>query len=272
MGNLKSYGGHLTDAWHSGQVQLLKRQIARFNELGIRYVLPAFSGFVPDQIKRIYPNKNFTASADWIGFGCDSSCVLLVDPVDPLFKTIGQAYLVEVMKNFGSGHFYSADVFNEMDPASSDLTYLANINAAIYSTVSEVDKEATLVMQAWLFYSSQQFWIPQRVEAFLSKIPIGRLLLLDLYAESVPQYPRFKSFYGHYFIWNMLHNYGGANGMFGSLASSNDGPGQARTYEGSSIVGIGITPEGINQNEMIYEFLLEKAWRTSLNTHQLEKW
>lgn len=52
MGNIKNYGGYLPNYWHKDQYSLLKLQIARYNDLGIKYVLPAFSGFVPDQITR----------------------------------------------------------------------------------------------------------------------------------------------------------------------------------------------------------------------------
>ena len=43
------------------------------------------------------------------------------------------------------------------------------------------------------------------------------MILLDLFSEAEPQYTRFESFYGHYYIWNMLHDFGGNNYMFGSL-------------------------------------------------------
>ena len=35
------------------------------------------------------------------------------------------------------------------------------------------------------------------------------------------------------------------------------------------MVGIGITMEGINQNELIYEFMLEKAWRPILTNEEV---
>ena len=52
MGNIKKYGGNLPDSWHQDQVGLLKQQLKRYEELGIKYILPAFAGFVPDQITR----------------------------------------------------------------------------------------------------------------------------------------------------------------------------------------------------------------------------
>jgi alpha-N-acetylglucosaminidase len=52
---------------------------------------------------------------------------------------------------FGSQNFYSADVFNEMDPKSSDLNYLATINAAIYSGMTISDPKAIWVIKVELF-------------------------------------------------------------------------------------------------------------------------
>ena len=49
----------------------------------------------------------------------------------------------------------------------------------------------------------------------------GHLILLDLYSEVRPQYSRFESFYGHFYIWNMLHDFGGNNYLFGTLDSVN---------------------------------------------------
>ena len=90
-------------------------------------------------------------------------------------------------------------------------------------------------MQAWLFLSG--FWTPDRAKSYLSKVPIvwislffcsnldryfsfqGRLILLDLFSEVLPQYSRFESFYGHYYIWNMLHDFGGNNFNFGALTN-----------------------------------------------------
>ena len=45
------------------------------------------------------------------------------------------------------------------------------------------------------------------------------MILLDLFSEAIPQYSRFESFYGHYYIWNMLHDFGGNNILFGSLVN-----------------------------------------------------
>lgn len=34
----------------------------------------------------------------------------------------------------------------------------------------------------------------------------------------------------------------------------------AKQFPGSTMVGVGITPEGINQNYVMYEFALDRGW------------
>jgi alpha-N-acetylglucosaminidase len=74
MGNLKNFGGSLTDSWHNDQVNLQKNITKRLTELGINYILPAFAGFVPNAIKRLLPDQNFRISNSWSGFSCNESC------------------------------------------------------------------------------------------------------------------------------------------------------------------------------------------------------
>jgi alpha-N-acetylglucosaminidase len=100
MGNLKRFGGSLTDSWHTDQANLQKNITKRLTELGINYILPAFAGFVPDAITRIFPKQNFTVSNDWNQFGCNYSCTYIVDPRSDLFQKIGSMYVKEV--KFGS--------------------------------------------------------------------------------------------------------------------------------------------------------------------------
>lgn len=68
----------------------------------------------------------------------------------------------------------------------------------------------------------------------------------------------------------MLHNFGGTLGMHGSIKIVNLEIPRAHQMENSSLVGVGITPEGIHQNYVVYEFALEKAWKYAQINHK--KW
>lgn len=125
-------------------------------------------------------------------------------------------------------------------------------------------------MQGWLFFSDSTFWKPAQIQALLLGVPIGRMIVLDLFAETEPVFSYTKSFYGQPFIWCMLQNFGGNSGLFGTVESINSGPFKALHYPNSTLVGIGMTPEGIEQNPVIYELMSELAWRKE--PVNLSKW
>ncbi|CAF0843551.1 unnamed protein product [Rotaria sordida] len=271
MGNLQKHAGPLSRKWHESQFELAKKIIQRMTDIGIIPVLPAFTGFMPRSAPKHYPTAKFYYSADWNGFGCNESCLPYLDPTDPFFQQVGVALLNETIVSLNiTSHYYACDLFNEMTPPISDLNYLADVNAGIFQTMQTVDPSAVWVMQAWLFLEG--FWTPDRVKSYLSKVPQDHLILLDLFSEAIPQYSRFESFYGHFYIWNMLHDFGGNNFLFGSLVNVTNGPQAARDYSDQFMIGVGITMEGINQNEIIYEFALEQSWRTPLNDSGLSEW
>ena len=66
--------------------------------------------------------------------------------------------------------------------------------------------------------------------------------------------------------------------MYGRVSSTNEslflaqGPQAARDLSGEQMLGVGITMEGINQNEIMYEFALEQSWRAPLNEIELSGW
>lgn len=116
-------------------------------------------------------------------------------------------------------------------------------------------------MQGWLFFSDAAFWKPAQIQALLHGVPLGRMIVLDLFAETAPIYSYTKSFYGQPFIWCMLQNFGGNSGLFGTVESINEGPFKALHFPNSTLVGLGMTPEGIEQNPVTYELMSELAWR-----------
>ncbi|MED6288334.1 hypothetical protein CHARACLAT_025531 [Characodon lateralis] len=210
---------------------------------------------------RLYPKANVTRLGPWAHFNCSFSCSFILDPRDPLFLQIGALYLSQVVKLFGTDHIYNTDTFNEMTPPSSDPDYLSAISRSVFASMTAVDPDAVWLMQGWLFFSDPNFWKPVQIQSLLHGVPLGRMIVLDLFAEADPVFTYTESFYGQPFIWCMLHNFGGNNGFFGTVESINSGPFKAQNFPNSTLVGIGLTPEGIEQNPVIYELMSELAWR-----------
>ncbi|XP_076761430.1 N-acetyl-alpha-glucosaminidase [Xylocopa sonorina] len=261
MGNMRGFGGPLTSNWHEQSVQLQHRILQRMRELGIIPVLPAFAGYVPRAFPRLFPHVNVTKGTSWNNFSDEYCCPYLLDPTDPMFKKVGEMFLRTYIEEFGTDHVYNCDTFNENEPRTSELKFLRNIGHSTFEAMSSVDPKAIWLMQGWLFYHDLIFWNEPRVKAFLTSIPLGKMIVLDLQSEQFPQYTRLKSYYGQPFIWCMLHNFGGTLGMFGSAQIINRRVFEARKMKNSTMVGTGLTPEGINQNYVIYELMNEMAYR-----------
>jgi len=56
------------------------------------------------------------------------------------------------------------------------------------------------------------YWKLPQAEALLTSVPIGKMLILDLYSTHEEQYTRTKSYFGQPFIFNDLSNFGGNPG------------------------------------------------------------
>ncbi|XP_973259.1 alpha-N-acetylglucosaminidase isoform X2 [Tribolium castaneum] len=261
MGNMRGFGGPLSPAWHSRSLVLQKQILQRMRAFGIIPVLPAFAGHLPRAFKTLYPDANMSKMAPWNGFNDTYCCPYFLDPTEPLFNEIGKAFLSEQISEFGTDHMYNCDSFNENVPTSGDLTYLANVGKSIYKAMTDTDPDAVWVMQGWLFAHDFFYWTRNRAKAILTAVPKGKMIVLDLQSEQFPQYERLNQYFGQPYIWCMLHDFGGTLGMFGSSTVINEVPIKARHLENSTMIGTGLTPEGINQNYVIYELMTETAWR-----------
>lgn len=243
------------------QFNLQKRILNRMIELGMTPILPSFTGFVPREIEQVYPDAKVVNSSNWNNFPIENTNVTFLDPTDPLFEKIQVSFLNKQKSEYGNiTKFYTLDQYNENTPPSGDLDRLKEISKGTIDAFKAADPDAVWVMQGWLFYNEKEFWTNDRIEAYLSGPEKGELLILDLFSEAYPQWQRTKSYYGHDWIWCQLHNFGGNMDLEGSLQILFNNFTQARTAS-SSMVGAGLTMEGQEGNQIVYDALLYQAWR-----------
>jgi alpha-N-acetylglucosaminidase len=258
MGNLDGWGGPLPLSWMKNHMILEQKIIQRERQLGMKPVLPAFTGHVPAAFKRMFPYAKLKTT-NWKN-GFEDTYIL--DSEDSMFGVIGERFLQAQTKLLGSDHLYSADTFNENEPPSDDTNYLAKLSERIYKSMKEADPKSVWVMQGWLFYSDRKFWRAPQIKALLNAVPDEHMILLDLAAEIEPVWKRTSAFYGKPWIWNMLHNFGGNISMFGRMDGVATGPAAALHDTASGkLIGIGLTMEGIEQNPVLYELLTQHVWQ-----------
>lgn len=262
FGNIQgSWGESMPRSWVDAQFDLQLKILDRMEELGITPILPAFPGFVPRNISRVFPGISLSTSPIWSNFGTELSADIYINPFDPHFAQMQKLFIGKQQELYGNiTHLWTLDQFNENEPLSGDLGYLQNVSHNTWTALKAADPDAVWVMQAWLFSSDSAFWTNGRIEAFLGGITENSdMLLLDLFAESAPQWLRTNSFYGKPWIWCELHDYGGNMGLYGQIENVTINSMEA-VRDSSSLVGFGLTMEGQEGNEIMYDLLLDQAW------------
>jgi alpha-N-acetylglucosaminidase len=260
MGNLDGWGGPLPQHWMDTHYALQKKILSAERAMGMKPVLAAFTGHVPPTFRERFPNAR-VKKTNW---GAGFEDVYLLDPADALFETIGKKFIEVQTREYGTDHLYSADTFNENTPPSDDSAYLSAISGKVYASMSHADAQAVWVMQGWMFHYAASFWKPTQIKALLKAVPDDHMILLDLYSESHPVWSRTDAYYGKPWIWNMLNNFGGNTFLWGRMeAVAQDPMAALHDPTAGKLWGIGLTPEGIEENPALYQLLLDNIWRDS---------
>ncbi|MCQ2158302.1 MAG: glycoside hydrolase family 97 catalytic domain-containing protein [Bacteroidales bacterium] len=266
MCNLDRWQGPLPQDWIDGQKKLGRRILRRERALGMTPVLPAFAGHVPQELEQTQKGCETYRVSYWGGFADEYRCTFL-SPMDPLFAQIQKDYLKIQKRLYGTDHIYGVDPFNEVDAPFWDPETLAKISKGIYDSMTAVDEDALWLQMGWLFYADPAHWTDENIEAYLTAVPQGRMMILDYYCDATQIWQRTKSFYGQPFIWCLLGNFGGMTGIDGDYYRNSEHIADAFNNAGPGFVGIGSTLEGFGVNEPIYEFILSKAWNTGISDY-----
>lgn len=260
MVNIDKWGGPLPQSYIDGQHDLQKQILARERELGMKPVLCAFAGHVPEALKiKQSAMRIESIPPGWAGFSGDYGCWFL-DPLDPKFQEIQIKFLQEQQKEYGTSHYYGTDPFNEITPPSWEPSYLASVSRAIYTGMAQVDPDAVWLQMAWTFGYDRQHWTDDRLSAMIGAVPQGRMVLLDYFCENYELFRETKAFHGAPFIWDYLGNFGGNTHLAGPINQINQRLTTAMADATlTNLAGIGSTLEGLN-NPVIYELLFDRVW------------
>lgn len=268
MINIDRWQGPLPQSWIDGQAKLQKRILQRERELNMTPVLPAFSGHVPAELADLVPEKIQTSMVSrWCNFADKYRCTYL-NPTDPIFARIQKDFLEEQTRMYGTDHIYGVDLFNEVSPPSWDPDMLAKISAGVYESLTNVDPDAIWLQMGWLFITDQKNWTPERIKAYLTAVPRGKMIVLDYESDYIEIWRRTEQFYGQKFIWCYLGNFGGMSEIEGDYHLNYERITATKAEGGHGFVGIGSTLEGFGVNEPVYEAVLSHAWNTGVSLEE----
>ncbi|MDO6429038.1 alpha-N-acetylglucosaminidase [Flavitalea sp. BT771] len=261
MGNLDRWLGPLPQSFIDDQFALQQKIVARERGFGMRPILPAFAGHVPKDLKNKYPGMKITDLGSY-ETGPENDAFFL-DPMDPLFVKIQQAYLSEQQKLLGTDHYYGADPFNEMEPPNWEPDYLASVSRTIYSGMKAIDPQAVWVQMGWTFYNDRSHWTNPRLEAMIRAVPPNKMLLLDYFCEQTEIWRMTDGFFNAPYVWCYLGNFGGNTQLAAPLLNvAKILPAAEQDPNRRQMIGIGATLEGFGVNEFMFEWLYDYAWNT----------
>jgi len=279
MGNINNFEGPLPQEIIDAKRVLQGKILDRMRELGMKPVAPAFAGFVPQGFKRLHPDTE-TFTLLWLPEEFKtiprSTRTFILHPGEQaLYQQIGKKFIDEYKAEYGEVEYYLADTFNELRvPVSEDNRYadLERFGRTIFESIQAGDPKGTWVMQGWLFIYDSVFWDNASVEALLRGVPNDRMIIIDYANDLAPslkakyspgQWKIQKAFFGKQWINGMAHTFGGNNNIKGNLALMASEPAAVlASPEKGNLIGWGMCPEGIENNEVVYELMTDAGWRS----------
>ena len=255
MNNLEGWGGPNSEKWYSDRAELQKKILARMRELGMEPVLPGYSGMVPhDADERM--GLKVSGKGIWNGFVRPA----FLATTDPNFDRIADIYYDELTRLCGKAEYYSMDPFHE--GGSLEGVDLGECGAIITRAMKRANPESQWVIQGWN---------ENPREALLAGVPKGDIVVLDLASEIKPNwgdpetpspYKKENGYWPHDWMFCMVLNFGGNVGLHGRIDNVIGGYYKARDSKyGQTLTGFGLTPEGIENNPVMYELTSELIWR-----------
>lgn len=247
MQNIEGWGSGATDEWFERRVILGKRIHSRMKELGIMPALQGYSGMIPKNFKLKRQDVETLDQGQW----CDLNRPDLLIPGTQAFDEVAEIFYRKQNDLFGDvSHFYCTDPFHE-GGNQEGLDIKACIKH-IQHTMQQHDSQAIWIIQAWGGNPDDRA---------LEVLDPKQSLILDLWCEANPTWRKREAFGGIPWIWCILGNFGGKNGLYGNLQETANGHLLAKeNCESKQMLGIGMTMEGIDNNPIVWELLCDTAW------------
>jgi len=246
MGNIQGWGGPMNRQEIAARAHLVQQMIGRMKVLGIQPVMPAFFGMVPSSLKNKF-KAHIVPQGKWGAFERPD----ILDPSDSLFTRISHLFYGATKELYGKNiRFFSGDPFHE-GGKHGDID-LKDAGIRIQQAMQDAFPGATWVLQGWQSNPDKHL-----IEGVNKK----DILIQELFGENTKNWEDRKGYEGTPFIWCTVTNFGERPGINGKLQRFADEIYRVRhSPYGSLCRGIGIMPEGINNNPVVYELMLELGW------------
>jgi alpha-N-acetylglucosaminidase len=218
--------------------------------------MPGFYGMVPHNFNTKTTGHIITQGT-WGAFTRPA----ILDPTDTAFHRVAGIFYEEIKRLYGKHiRFFSGDPFHE--GGITQGVNLAKAGANIQKAMQQHFPGAIWVLQGWQDNPKKEL---------LAETDRSALLIQELFGENTNNWETRNGYEGTPFIWCCVNNFGERPGLNGKLERYTKevyraGTGAYKDY----MKGVGIMPEGINNNPVSYELVLELGWHNK--PVEVESW
>lgn len=186
---------------------------------------------------------------------------------------MGRKFIQKWDSIFGAGRYYLSDSFNEMKvPQNKKL--ITQYGDSIYKSIRSANPEATWVMQGWTLSYQHGDWDEGIFEALVKNVPNDKFMALYMATEYKNElWNNYPKFYGKEWVWSVLPNMGGKTAMTGYIDNyANDRQRPWKSANRGNLTGYGFAPEGVENNEILYELITDGGWVSTATTINVGEW
>jgi alpha-N-acetylglucosaminidase len=246
MGNIQGWGGPMSQQQINDRMVMQQKIMQRMRLLGMEPVLQGFYGMVPSSLKDKIKGR-VIEQGNWGAFTRPD----ILSPEDTAFTRIAGIYYDEMKRLYGKDiHFFAGDPFHE--GGKTDGVDLPKAGAAIQKAMTRHYPGSTWVMQGWQDNPKKDM---------LSALDKSKVLVQELFGEFTNNWEKREGYERTPFIWCVVNNFGERPGVFGKLQRYADEVYRIKQSPYAAYAkGVGVMPEGINNNPVAYDLVLELGW------------
>lgn len=248
MMNLTTWGDAAPESFYMERIELSKKINDYLHSFGAAPMLPGFSGMVPSDFKEHFPDSQPFDQGLWCSMPRPA---ILLPSDDGYFDRVAECFYRKQKDLFGSDFkYFSTDPFHE--GGNSEGVNLKNYAKKCLDHMRSFCDEPIWFLQGW-----QNNPIRDMICALNpGNVLIGNLRSTDLCdgGDDFADYP---------WLYCCVNNFGGQRVMRGNMNKMLNEAFSVITDDNYTAVGLGIIPEGIECDEILFDIFADLSIRST---------